>query len=110
MNFYKEQELTFLDTCTPASVADYKKHIQLMRDNNLFEKSEEEIHQLFIDKYPNIRTRKKHTDKISKLMKSIDKARYEYWHNVYSKYKLEMKANQDEKLKTETIYDVNDLL
>ncbi len=81
-----------------------------MRDNNLFEKSDEEIHQYFIDKYPHVPTLKKHTNKMSKLMNFLDKERYKYWYNVYLKYKLDVAANQNEKLKNETIYDINDLI
>ncbi len=110
MKFTKEQEQTFLNTCTPSTLDNYKKHLQLMRDNNLFDKSDELIHQFFIDKYPHVPTRKKHTDRMSKLMNFLDRDRYNYWHNVYKKYKLEVAANQNEKLKDETIYDANDLI
>ncbi len=84
--------------------------IQLMRDNNLFGKSDQEIHQFFTDKYPHVPTRKKHTDRMNKLMKYLDKERYQYWYDTYKKYKLEVAANQNEKLKSETINDVNELI
>ncbi len=54
MNLSKEQEQAFLNTYTPASLDDYKKHIRLLRDNNLFDKSDEEIHQFFTAKYPHV--------------------------------------------------------